>query len=188
MDSPDSDLVFLGTLTRPHGHKGAVRFFPAFSPPELMAGLKSRDLQLSPDGPDRPRITNTVRLLRATPKPPFLILFLEGVDSMDAAEALRGQSAFVPRAALWDLPGENYFECDLVGCTVADQATGEELGTVQSLKEGAGHDHLVVRTPDGAPLLIPFVKAIVRSIDTTARRILTELPPGLTDLQRPGGK
>jgi 16S rRNA processing protein RimM len=46
---------------------------------------------------------------------------------------------------------------------------------------------LVVRTPAGEELLIPFVRAYLRKMDIEARRLEMDLPAGLLTLQEPFG-
>ena len=49
----------------------------------------------------------------------------------------------------------------------------------------AGPAMLVVRTPAGDELLIPFVRAYLRKIDLQAKRMEMELPLGLLAMQAP---
>jgi 16S rRNA processing protein RimM len=49
--------------------------------------------------------------------------------------------------------------------------------------EGAGPALLVVRSPAGEELLIPFVRAYLRKTDIEGKRLEMDLPRGLLDLQ-----
>jgi 16S rRNA processing protein RimM len=51
--------------------------------------------------------------------------------------------------------------------------------------EGAGAAMLVIRTPAGDELLIPFVRAYLRKIDLEGKRMEMELPVGLLAMQAP---
>jgi 16S rRNA processing protein RimM len=53
--------------------------------------------------------------------------------------------------------------------------------------EGAGPAMLVVRTPAGEELLIPFVRAYLRKVDIEAKRLEMDLPAGLLTMQEPSG-
>ena len=72
-----------------------------------------------------------------------------------------------------------YFQSDLVGCEVRDQATNRLIGSVTGWEEYGGPSLLQV---DGGRLLIPFVKQICREIDPANRMIRVELPEGLEAL------
>jgi 16S rRNA processing protein RimM len=101
-----------------------------------------------------------------------LVARLEGLDERDAAAALRGADIEVERQLLPPPgPGEVYW-ADLIGCEVLN-ASGERLGTVQSLFENAGQDVMVVAGE--RERLIPFVAPqIVRQVDVSGRRVVVD--------------
>ena len=53
----------------------------------------------------------------------------------------------------------------------------QHLGEVVDLEPGVAQDRLVVRTPDGERIAVPFVEALVPEIDPDAGTI-TLAPPG----------
>jgi ribosomal 30S subunit maturation factor RimM len=75
-------------------------------------------------------------------------------------------------------PGE-YFQSDLLGCTVVDRRSGQPIGQVTAFDEGGGAGGLLVV---GRDLLVPFARSICVEIDLEAHRILVDLPEGLRDL------
>jgi 16S rRNA processing protein RimM len=77
---------------------------------------------------------------------------------------------------------------DLLGVRVIDVSRGgaENAGEITDVEpEGAGPAMLVIRTPAGDELLIPFVRAYLRKIDLAGKRIEMELPLGLLAMQAP---
>jgi 16S rRNA processing protein RimM len=71
---------------------------------------------------------------------------------------------------------------------VVDVSRGgnEVAGEITDVEpEGAGPAMLVIRTPAGDELLIPFVRAYLRKIDIDAKRLEMELPVGLLAMQAP---
>jgi 16S rRNA processing protein RimM len=110
-----------------------------------------------------------------------LVVHFAGVADRTAAEGLRGTTLFVPsseRAPLAD-PDE-YYATDLVGLA-AHTVSGDDLGTVQDVVSIAGADYLVLDI-DGRERLVPFVAAIVPTVDLAARRVVVDPPEGLFDL------
>ena len=110
-----------------------------------------------------------------------LIFKFKGVDTISEAERLAGAEVAIPmeqRAAAQE--GE-YFQTDLIGCEVFDP-TGRQIGTVEAFEETGSAPLLVVKSPQGKEILIPFAKAICTSIDVAKRRIEATLPEGLEDL------
>jgi 16S rRNA processing protein RimM len=108
-----------------------------------------------------------------------LLLGFEEVLDRTAAEALRGAllEADVP-----DETGEPdaWYDHQLVGLRVLDPA-GAELGEVVAVEHPPAQDLLVVRRRDGARRLVPFVTAIVPTVDVPAGTVVVDAPPGLLD-------
>jgi 16S rRNA processing protein RimM len=111
-----------------------------------------------------------------------LIFKFRGVDSISAAEALRGAEICVPRVERPPLPAGEYYQTDLVGCQVVDRASGAPLGVVRGWQDYGGAPLLEVERTGGQPLLIPFARSICLEIDVAGRRIRVELPEGLKEL------
>jgi 16S rRNA processing protein RimM len=124
-----------------------------------------------------------------------VILKLEGVDTLTAAEPLRGASVQIPRAARVALPPDRVYVSDLIGCEVieGDRAVGvvsgwQETGAVALLRvqraagPGAGGGS---GSGGGDEILIPFTPAICHTVDVEKRIIRVSLPEGLLDLNSP---
>ncbi len=113
-----------------------------------------------------------------------IVLHFAGIDSISAAEALKGAIVAVPRAERSALAaGETYID-DLIGCTLVDVSGAETVpvGPITDVDRSAGAAPLlIVRRPAGE-LLVPFAKSYLRRIDLDARRVEMALPEGLVDL------
>ena len=111
-----------------------------------------------------------------------LILKFSGIDSITAAESLRGCDLAIPSTDREPpAPGEFYL-ADLIGCTLIEARTGRPVGVVEGWRQTGGPVLLELRGPEGKELLVPFAASICKSIDLAARRILAELPEGLAEL------
>lgn len=110
-----------------------------------------------------------------------LIFKFKGVDSISDAERLAGFEVAIPMEERAEVSEGEYFQSDLVGCTVVD-AGGRVIGTVTDFQETGGASLLAVTKVDGKELLIPFAKAICTTIDMAAKRIEVNLPEGLEEL------
>ena len=103
-----------------------------------------------------------------------VIAHLEGVDDRDVARALIGASIRVPRAQFdAPAPGEFYWS-DLIGLQVMN-LEGIVLGRVSELLETGANDVLVVQ--DDRRRLVPFVPAVVRSVDLATGLISVDWDP-----------
>lgn len=100
------------------------------------------------------------------------IVAFEGVSTRTEAEGLHGQALF---AEPIDDP-DTLFVHDLIGSTVVDAATGEVIGTVESVEANPASDLLVL---EGSGALIPVRFVVERDAHG---RLRVDLPEGLLDL------
>lgn len=99
-----------------------------------------------------------------------LVAKVAGVDSREAAQALRGQYIALPRESLPPPAEDEIYVADLAGLRVINRE-GVELGQVEDVRESGAHPLLQVVTPDGRVRLIPYVDAMIDGIDRDARTI-----------------
>ena len=107
------------------------------------------------------------------------VLKLEGIDTISEAEAWVGGRVSMPSQ---DLPAPEpgfFYSFELEGCQV--YAAGELIGTVRAVVEYAGTEMLSLGRKD-EEVLIPFVHAFLKTVDTENKRIEMELPEGLVEL------
>ena len=109
------------------------------------------------------------------------ILKFSGIDSMSEAELLAGMELCVPEQERPPAPEGEFYQSDLVGCEVRTP-DGKPLGTVGGWQSYGGPDLLEVKTPSGKELLIPFVQSMLVEVDLPGRRLVVDLPEGLTEL------
>jgi 16S rRNA processing protein RimM len=110
-----------------------------------------------------------------------LVLRFDGVEDRAAAAALRGVRLVIAAADRPPLEDpDEYYTTDLVGLAAAT-VDGRELGPVRDVLDVAGADYLVLDV-DGRERLVPFVAAIVPTVDLDARRVVIDPPEGLFEL------
>ncbi|WP_296764279.1 ribosome maturation factor RimM [Sediminimonas sp.] len=104
---------------------------------------------------------------------------LSGVETREAAEALRGVRLYVPRARLPALPDDEFYHVDLIGLEVVDTG-GATLGRVRAVHDHGAGDLLEVHAPGHTDtVLLPFTRAAVPTVDLAAGRIVADPPEGL---------
>ncbi len=117
-----------------------------------------------------------------------LVLKFSGIDSITAAEGLRGCDVVIPREQRLPLQDGSVYIDDLIGCTVLDAAQpgSPELGSIRAVEpQPETADLLVVKDAAGSEHLIPFAKAYLVSVDIAARRLTLRLPAGLLEINAP---
>jgi 16S rRNA processing protein RimM len=116
-----------------------------------------------------------------------IVLHFDGVDSITAAESLKGLYAAIPSTARAELAEDEAYISDLVGCLLVDVAQPEpqEVGPIEDVDRSAGPVALLVVRGTNGETLIPFAKDYLRRIDLKSRRVEMALPEGLVDLNAP---
>jgi 16S rRNA processing protein RimM len=105
----------------------------------------------------------------------------EPYGSREAVDALRNTLLLVPVADLPEIEDpDSYYDHQLVGLS-ARLTDGSALGEVTAVRHEA-QDLLVVRRPDAPEALIPFVSAIVPTVDLAGGFVVVDPPEGLLEL------
>ncbi len=175
--------VCVGRIGKPHGVHGEVSVEVRSDEPERRFVVGST-LALRGTHPGLPSSVTIESIRRHQDR---LLLRLRGIPDRTAAEAARGALLYV------DLPPdespedpEEFYDHQLVGLAVED-AEGTPIGIVQEVlhpaSSSAGQDLLVITTSDeggaGREVLVPFVTALVPTVDLAAGRIVVADRPGL---------
>jgi len=172
------DLVLVGRVARAHGNRGQVIVNPDTDFPDDRFRVGAV-VMVGPSA--TARVIREVRFHQGRP-----IIALEGIETMNEAEALAGAELKVPAAAAGTLPEDTYYHYDLIGCEVADQS-GTSIGPVTGVEGTMEMSRLVVAGSRGE-VLIPLVAEICKEIDVVRRRIVVNPPDGLLELNAAGGK
>lgn len=172
---PSNTQLRVGRLTKAHGLKGAIK------------------VELYTDAPERRFVPGAVFALQVPTSSPWHgktleltelkfynshpVAFFQGISDRSAAETLI-------RAILWidqDMAAPSdeedaWYDHQLVGLAVLRD--GAQIGTITQVDHLPAQDLLTVRTESG-DVLVPFVKAIVTSVDLTAGTVVVTPPLGL---------
>ena len=106
---------------------------------------------------------------------------IDGVITKEDADALKGVTLYAERSALPSLPDDEFYHADLMGLEVCDTG-GEVLGSVRAVVNHGAGDLLEVHGPKlKVPVLLPFTRAAVPTVDLAAGRIVADPPEGLFD-------
>ena len=166
------ERILVGRIARAHGNKGQVIVNPETDfPDQRFAAGKTVFVGESGE----PKTIVAARFHQGRP-----VIALEGVDSMNEAEALAGAELKVDADELIALPQGTYYRHDLVGCEVQD-TEGRLIGEVAAVEGPLDMSRLVINAPHGE-VLIPLAADICVEIDPEAKRIRIAAPDGLIEL------
>ena len=166
-----SPRVCLGVVTAPHGVRGAVRIKSFTEEPEDVARY----------GPltDETGVRRfELRLIGAAKG--VVVARLSGIVDRNQAEALRGLRLYLPRSALPQTEDEEYYHADLIGLE-AVLGDGTPVGQVRAIHDFGAGDTLELARPGAPPVMVPFTRAVVPSVELAAGRLVLDPPPGLLD-------
>ena len=159
-----------GKIVGTHGIKGEVRIEPWCDSPEFLCAFKT--LWLDERG------ENAIKV-RSRPHKNIVLCKIEGVDSIEAAERLRGKIVYIDRDEV-ELGEGVHFVQDLIGLEARDLDTGEVYGMLTDvLRTGANDVYEITR--DGKKYLVPVIDEVVREINTEEGYVLLTPMKGIFD-------
>ncbi|MCM1027890.1 MAG: ribosome maturation factor RimM [Roseburia sp.] len=165
----------VGVITSTHGLKGEVKVFPTTDDPKRFKKLKEVLLDTGKE-----RICLEVEGAKFFKQ--FVILKLEGIDTIEAAERYRKASLLVSRKNAVRLSRDEYFVADLMGLRVRDE-DGGEIGVLREVMETGANDVYIIDLDDGRELLLPAIKQCVLEVNVAAGFIRIHILEGLLEDQ-----
>ena len=160
------DWIPVGRVTRTHGLKGELKFYPfEKNGITVQSGQKIclEKMQLK------------VESVRGT-KSPF-ILKLDGINSIEDTKSLVGQEVRVARKDFEPLPEGEFYRFEIEGLKVFDD-TGKYYGVVEEIVETGSNDVYIVRG-EGKEWLIPMIDSVVHTIDLEQGKLIFHCVEGL---------
>jgi 16S rRNA processing protein RimM len=159
--------VLVGVIAGAHGIQGEVKVKSFTAEPCGIGGYGP----VQTEG-GRPCEIVSVRPLRTNE----VILRISGVDTRNAAEALKGQKLYVPRSALPEPQAGEYYHTDLIGLR-AESPDGRFIGEVSTVLNYRAGDILEITLADGRTELVPFTDRHVPVVDFATGRVVVNVPP-----------
>ena len=148
-----------GKITGKHGLQGEVRVEVWLDATEDFRRLPV--LYLDENG------NRTMVPERCRPAGGVVLLKLEGVDSPEAANLLRGRTLYAARGDL-SIPDGRVLICDLYGLPVFDAKDDRRLGVLSDVIKNPANDIYVIKTDAGEERMVPAVPAFLSRIDLEA--------------------
>ena len=154
-------FIEAGEIVNTHGVRGEIKMLPWLDSPEDMRGFTRCRIGGKDYAIATCRVQNTCNLLK-----------LEGVDTMEAAQALRGKTVTLYRE---DMDEDVIFAGDLIGMEVFSQ--GEKIGELTQVLDYPGNQVYVVKGEK--EYMLPAVKEFILSTDLDGNRMEVKLLEGM---------
>lgn len=168
------DWIPVGRVTKVHGLKGELKLYPS-TDDTWIAGAKQ--IRLSRDNPVKDFAEYSIQSIRGKDIP-FIIKF-KRIDSIEAAGELVGQTLYILRDQLPDLPEDEYYWFQIQGLRVYDE-DGHYYGNIEEIIRTGSNDVYVVRD-DEKELLLPMIDSVVKIIDLEAKKLIFHPVEGLLE-------
>ncbi len=106
-----------------------------------------------------------------------VVLKLEGIDTLAAAQELSGQWLTSPAQDSPELSAGEFFHFQLLGLQARTEE-GEELGTLLEIIQTGSNDVYRIEK-DGRELLLPAISQVIRRVDLSAGVMIVKLLEGM---------
>ena len=150
-----------GEIVTTHGVRGEVKVLTFLDAPEMLCEFDRCRIGGKEYEMEQVRVQKTCNLVK-----------LSGVDTMEAAQALRGKMLELYRE---DIDDEVIFAAELIGVEV--YAEGKCIGKIRDVLDYPGNSVYVVKGE--YEYMIPAVKAFILSTDMEANRMEVRLIEGM---------
>ena len=150
-----------GEVVSTHGVRGEFKVLPWSDGPDFLLDFKRVRIQNTDYIVESCRVQKTCNLLK-----------LKGIDTVEAAQALRGNTVTVYRE---DAPADAVFVAELIGVKV--YAEGVELGEITDVLDYPGNKVYIVE--GNGSYMIPAVKEFILSTDLEQGVMLVRIIEGM---------
>lgn len=154
----------IGCILKPHGIQGGLKVEPLTDDALRFRGLTEAYLEHNDT-----RKLIAIKTIRIGSE--AVVLCIEGINTREQAEAIRGAYICVDKANAVRLPSDRYFIADLIGCDVFDTRS-KNYGKVTDVLQTGANDVYVVEGE--CKMLVPALKKVLHLVDTENKRIVLD--------------
>ncbi|MBI5183452.1 MAG: 16S rRNA processing protein RimM [Nitrospinae bacterium] len=168
-------LIPIGKILRPQGKKGEVRIIPYLNNLDQYKRVK----EVFIIGEDCREVRYRVIGIRYQGR--YIIIHLNGFNSIDKAETITGREIDVPKEWLDPLPEGHYYYSDIEGLDVYDEG-GQYYGKITDIfSTGEGSNDVYIVKDKEREIFIPAIHDVIKDIDIEKKKIIIHLMEGLVD-------
>ncbi len=165
-----NEFIEGGKIVGTHGVRGGLRLQPWCDSPQFFCSFKK--IFIKENGNYTP-----LKVKTSKPHSNIVILELNGVDTMEKAELLRGKIVYLQRKD-FNLDDDQYLICDLIGCKVFHKDTNESLGVISDVSQTGANDVWHIKKND-KEYLIPAIPQVVTSVDIENSEVIIDPLKGI---------
>ncbi|MEG1641702.1 MAG: ribosome maturation factor RimM [Synergistaceae bacterium] len=167
----------IGKIVGTHGVKGTILLLPLTDYPERFLDMT----ELYFERPGKPTCTYNVRTITPYEGKGTFRVQLEGINDKETAEQLKQSLVTVAQDERVELPEDEYWIDDMIGLTIVENESKNELGTLNEIMFTGSNDVYLVKTSEGQIKPLPATKEVINEVDIKAGTITVTVPEGLWD-------
>ena len=166
------NYIETGEIVSVHGVKGELKIYPWADYPEFLEEfdrfyIKTNKMHYKAFDAQEVRCHKNTVLIK-----------FEGIDTVEQAREYIGKIIYLDRDEI-ELEEGTYFIEDLIGCTVVNDQTGEEIGTVKAVDNFGASDVYTIETSDGREVMFPAVDEFLVNTDIDKKEIRIKVIEGM---------
>lgn len=150
-------MLLIAKGIKAHGIRGDIKAESLMDSPDLL--LKIAEVTVK-------NITYKVQSIKKNRD--YVLIKLEGIDTMDKAEGFRNAGFYVEKNKLPPLKEKTYYIDDIIGCTVL--VNEKSIGIISDVLQYGGADIFDVKGAE-KNIMFPFLEKLVEFIDIDKKQI-----------------
>lgn len=169
-----NNMFTVGKIVNTHGVKGELKIMPTTEDPKRFKKLKEIYVER--------KILESYKIESVRYHKDFVLIKLEGVDDLNAAELFKGGVLKIDRKDSLPLYKDEYYISDLYDLEVYTEE-GRHLGKIVDIIYTGSNDVYVVRSKERPKdLLLPAIKQVIKAVNLPEQKMTVHLLEGLEDL------
>lgn len=164
------EFLEIGQFVGTHGVKGMLRIQPWSDDCQFFAQFKNFYLE---NGKTK------IEISKITPHGNVVLAAVKGIDTIEQAEKLRGETLFIKRDDA-KLPEGRYFISEIIGTTVLDADTNAVLGTLADVSETGANDVWHIKNGE-REYLVPAIDDVIVNVDIDNNAVIIRPLKGIFD-------
>ncbi|SDE70649.1 16S rRNA processing protein RimM [Fontibacillus panacisegetis] len=167
-------LLTVGKIVNTHGIRGDVKVLLHTDFPEVRFAPKSSLKMIHPENGTQIVVT----VASARPYKGMYIVKFNEYNDINVVEKYKGYELKVAKENSVQLPKNEYYFHEIIGCRVVSDE-GEELGVIEEILRPGANDVWVVKLPNHKQLLLPVIDDVVLDVDVSAKLVKVHVMEGL---------
>lgn len=167
-------LLSIGKIVNTHGIRGELKVLLQTDFPEVRFAPNSRLLIVHPESGEQLVVT----VQSARPYKQMYIVKLDEFSNINEVEKFKGRDLKVSKAESVELPDNEYYFHEIIGCRVVGDE-GEDLGEIVEILRPGANDVWVAKLPSGKQLLLPVIDDVVLDVNVPEKLVKVHVMEGL---------